>query len=413
MMLTRKIAACLFLCLLVVVGSAQNSYADSAEVLPKGIFRGNVEYSYYFPIDEKFDPDGNVENIAKDYNTSMNSGLFSSLKRLEVGFGMPDGSASIGNSEVDFKYNVDEVELKFFYGLTDKLSIGTKIPYFWYKNNVNAGVNASNATIGFNPYFDQPGDPYGIPLIPTQLGGVKNDRLATELVQNTLVHDYGYKRIASWSDQGIGDIEVGGRYQYLQTQNWRLSFTGALRLPTGEVNDPDNLVDIGFGSGAWALLFRSNNDFTAFENFVLNASLEYDLVLPDHETLRVPDDVNNPITNNKEDVSRDLGDIYKLKLSGAYGLPRGFGIELFYSYAFKTKDSVSGDQGFAYESLEDETNWSYQEYKIGLSYSTFPLFQEKKFPLPLVFGVEFEDVFAGTNNFLKQRLLTISLSAFF
>jgi hypothetical protein len=51
-MLTRKIAACLFLCLLLIVGSVHNSYADSAEVLPKGISRGDLEYSYYFPIDE-------------------------------------------------------------------------------------------------------------------------------------------------------------------------------------------------------------------------------------------------------------------------------------------------------------------------------------------------------------------------
>jgi len=412
-MLTRKITACLFLCLLLIVGSVHNSYADSAEVLPKGISRGDVEYSYYFPIDEKFDPDGNVEDIAKDYNTGMSSNLFPALKQLEAGFGMPDGSASLGDSVVDFKYDVNEVNLKFFYGLTDKLSIGTKIPYIWQKNKVSAEVNTLNATIGINPYFGQTGDPFGVPLIPTQLGGIKNDGLATELVQNTLVQDYGYKRIASWSDHGIGDIEVGGRYQYLQTDNWRLAFTGAVRLPTGKVDDPDDLVDLGFGSGAWALLFRSNNDYTGFENIILNASLEYDLVLPDNEMLRVPDDVNNPITSNKEDVSRDLGDIYKLKLSGAYALPKGFGIYVFYSYAFQSKDSVSGDQGFAYESLEDETDWTYQEYKIALSYSTVPLFQEKKFPLPLVFSVEFEDVFAGTNNFLKQQLLTFSVSAFF
>ena len=281
MMLTRKIAACLFLCSLLIVGSVHNSYADSAEVLPKGIARGDVEYSYYFPIDEKFDPDGNVEDIAKDYNTNMNSNLFPSLKLLEAGFGMPDGSASLGESVVDFKYDVNEVNLKFFYGLTDKLSIGTKIPYYWYKNNVNAKVNTLNATVGINPYFGQPGDPFGVPLIPVQLGGIKNDRLATDLVQNTLVQDYGYKRISSWSDNGIGDIEVGGRYQYLQTDNWRLAFTGAVRLPTGKVDDPDDLVDLGFGAGAWALLFRSNNDYTGFENIILNASFEYDLVLPE------------------------------------------------------------------------------------------------------------------------------------
>ena len=409
----KCIVAGSILCLLLVVGAVSNLWAESAEVLPKGIFRGDIEYSYYFPIDERFDPDGHVEDVATDYNTSMNSNLFPALQLLEAGFGLPAGSASLGDSVVDFKYNVDELNIKLYYGLTDKLSIGTKIPYWWYKNDVNAEVSTANATIGFNPNYGQPGDPFGVPLIPVQFGGVKNDALATELVQNTLVQDYGYERVQSWSDHGIGDIEVGARYQFLNTDSWRLAFTGAVRLPTGEVNDPDNLVDLNFGSGAWALLFRSNNDYTGFKNIILDATFEYDLVLPASEELRVPDDVNNPITANKENVDRNIGDVFKLKLTGAYALPKGFGFYLFYSYAFKLKDSVSGNQGYAYESLEDETDWSYQEYKIGLSYSTIPLFQEKKFPVPLVIGIEYEDVFAGTNNFLKQNLLTFTISSFF
>ena len=412
-MKTKIVSAFLCPCLFLLMGATSYLYADTAEVLPKGIFRGDIEYSYYLPIDSKFDPDGNEEDLAADYNTSMNSNLFPALKLLEAGFGLPDGSASLGDSVVDFEYDIDQIDLKLFYGITDKLSIGTKIPYYWIKNNVNAGVSTANATIGFNQYFGQPGDPFGVPLIPVQFGGVKNDLLATEFVQDTLVQDYGFGRVESWSDHGIGDIEAGARYQYLQTDNWRLAFTGAVRFPTGQVDDPDNLVDVAFGSGAWALLFRSNNDYTGFKNIVLNATFEYDLVLPDNETVRVPDDVNNPITINKEKVSRNLGDIFRLKLSGAYALPKGFGLYLFYSYAFQSKDSVSGDRGFVYESLEDETDWTYHEYKIGVSYSTIPLFQEKKFPLPLVVGVQYEDVFAGTNNFLKQQLFIFSLTSFF
>ena len=412
-MKTKKVIVCQCFVILLLFGSTRLLFADTAEVLPKGIFRGDIEYSYYLPIDTKFDPDGNVEDIAADYNTGMNSNLFPALKQLETGFGLPDGSASLGDSVVKYEYDIDQVDLKFFYGLTDKLSIGLKAPYYWIKNDVSAEVNTTNATIGFNPIFGQPGDPFGVPLIPVQLGGVTNDALATELVQNSLVEDYGYQRVESWSDNGFGDIEAGGRYQFLNTDDWRLAFTGAVRFPTGQVDDPDSLVDVAFGSGAWALLFRSNNDYTGFKNIVLNATLEYDLVLPDKETVRVPDDVNNPITSNKEEVSRDLGDIFRLKLSGAYSLPKGFGIYLFYSYAFQLKDSISGNQGFAYESLEDETDWTYHEYKIGLSYSTLPLFQQKEFPLPLVFGVQFEDVFAGTNNFLKQQLFIFSITSFF
>jgi hypothetical protein len=403
--------ACLCFCFLFLMGTTRLSYGDSAEVLPKGVFRGDVEYSYYLPVDEKFDPDGNEEDLAADYNTSLNSNVFPDLSLVELGFGMPAGSASLGDSVIDFEYDFDDLILKFFYGVTDKLSIGTKIPYYWQKNNVNATLDTTNATVGKNPFVPGEVAPIYVPGTTVPFPGTVP--FTTNDIQNFLVQAYGYKPVETWSGSGIGDIEVGGRYQYLKTENWRLAFTGGVRLPTGEVDDPDNLVDIAFGSGAWALLFRANNDYTGIENVILNASFEYDLVLPDHETLRVPDDVNRPLTTNKENVDRDLGDIFKLKLSGAYAFYEGFGLSLLYSYAFQTKDRISGDQGYNYESLEDETDWTYHEYKVGLSYSTIPLFQKKKFPLPLVVGIEYEDVFAGSNNFLKQQLITFSLSAFF
>jgi len=400
-----KIAiACFCFCFLFLLGTTRLSYGDSAEVLPKGIFRGDVEYSYYLPIDEKFDPDGNEQGLADDYNTNLNSNVFPDLSLVEAGFEMPAGSASLGDSVVDFEYKIDEVDLKFFYGITDKFSIGTKIPYYWIKNDVNASLDTLNATVGKNPFV-----PGGV--APLQIPGTVP--FTTNDIQNLLGQGFGYKPVETWSGNGIGDIEAGGRYQYLKTENWRLAFTGALRLPTGEVDDPDSLVDVAFGSGAWAMLFRSNNDYTGIKNVILNATLEYDLVLPDHETVRVPDDVNRPLTTNKENVDRDLGDIFRLKLSGAYAFSEGFGFYLFYSYAFQLKDKISGDQGYNYESLEEETDWTYHEYKVGLSYSTIPLFRKKEFPIPLFASLEFEDVFAGTNNFLKQQLFTFKVGVFF
>lgn len=391
-------------CLWFLLGITHICYGDSAEVLPKGVFRGDIEYSYYFPIDTRFDPDGNEEDIATDYNANLNSTIFPSLSLVEAGFGMPAGSASLGESLVDFEYKYDKVKLKFYYGLTNKLSIGIQIPYWWIKNDVNANLDSTNATVGKNPFV-----PGGV--APLSVPGTTP--FTTDDVQNLLVQQFGYTRVESWSGDGIGDIEAGGRYQYLNTENWRLAFTGGVRLPTGEVNDPDSLVDLAFGKGAYALLFRSNNDFTGIKDVILNASFEYDLYLPDHETVRVPDDVNRPLTTNKENVDRNYGDVFTLKLSGLYAFYEGFGIELFYSYASKSKDRVSGNQGFNYQSLEDETDWTYQEYKVGLSYSTIPLYRKKKFPFPMLTSIEYENVFAGSNNFLKQQLFSFKLAVYF
>jgi hypothetical protein len=253
-MMRRITTVVLFLGILFLI-PLNISYADNAEVLPKKVTRLRLNAQFYFPVDEQYDDNGDVEDIAEDYNTNLNSSVFPALGLIEQAFGMPPGTGSIGNSVVSMEFDFNLYDFYIEHGVTDKLSVGAKIPYWDVNNDVNARVNTANGTIGFNPNYGQPGDPFGSPLIPVSFGGIQNDDLATELVQNFLVQDYGYNRIGSWSGSGLSDIEVGARYQYLKTDDWRLAFTGGVRLPTGETDDPDDLMDYALGSGAWALLF--------------------------------------------------------------------------------------------------------------------------------------------------------------
>jgi len=386
------------------------SHADNAEVLPKGISRVSLDTNFYLSIDEQYDDDGDVESAAEDFNGTLDRTIFPDLSLIEAAFGMPPGSANIGDSVIDFEYDVTIVQLSYQYGVTDKLSAGIMIPYLYVKNNVDARLDTSNATVGANPSLGQPGDPFGgSPIVPIALGGVP---LTTDQVQNLLVEQYGFDWIETWSDSGIGDIEAGLRYQYFKNKNWRLAFTGGVRFPTGEVDDPDHLADRGFGDGAWALLFRFNNDYTGIENLVLNATFRYDLYLPEKEELRVPDNVDEPITGNKERVDRNLGDEMQFEVSGTYQFIEAWSLSLLYKYAFSFKDRVSGDQDFIYESLEDETDWKEHVGIVSLSYSTIPLFQAKKFPVPLLCSLSYRNRFAGENA-LKSQYISLGLTAYF
>jgi hypothetical protein len=401
-MMRRITTVVLFLGILFLI-PLNISYADNAEVLPKGVSMVSLDGTFYLPIDEQYGPDGDVESAAVDFNGPLDSSVFPDLSLIEQAFGMPPGSASIGDSVVSFEYDVTLVDLSFQYGVTDKLSAGIRIPYLNVKNNVDATLDTSNATVGKNPFV--PGGVAPLPIPGTE-------PFTTDDAQNLIVDGYGFDPLETWSDSGIGDIEAGGRYQYFSNSNWRLAFTGGVRFPTGEVNNPDNLVDRGFGDGAWALLFRLNNDYTGIEKLVLNASFRYDLYLPDSETLRVPENVDEPITANKEEVDRDLGDVFQFEFSGTYQFIEAWSLSLLYKYAFSLQDKVSGDQGFNYESLEDETDWKEHVGIVGLSYSTIPLFQAKKFPIPLVCSLSYRNRFAG-ENVLKSQYISLGLTAYF
>jgi hypothetical protein len=384
-----------------------------------------MDNKFYFPIDERFGPDGKVENAAVDFNATLGSNVFTGLAGLETALGLPPGSANIGDSVVSFKYKVDELTVLVGYGITDKLTAGVKIPYLWLRNDVSARLDTTNATVGSNPFHGTPGDPFGgqAPLIPIALGG---SPLNTENVQSLLgggldvngdgsidIPGFGFKPFKSWSDDGFGDIEAGLKYQFYNSDNWRLAFTGGVRLPTGKVNDPDNLVDQGFGTGAWALLFRSHNDYTGIKNLVLDATFSYDLYLPDKQTLRVPDDVDHPITANKENVDRDLGDVVKVETSAKYQFLKGASFVLSYKYGHSFQDEVSGVKGFAYQSLEDETNWTEHVIETGLTYSTLPLYLEKKFSIPFNASLTYRNRFAGRNNVFKSEYIALALQLYF
>lgn len=392
------------------------SYADNALVLPRGVAVVFMEGRYYFPVDKRFNNEGKEEDLAAHFNgKNLDSTIFPGLKLVEQFFGMPPGSASIGKSIVSFRYKFEDVISVLQYGLTDQLTIGVMIPYFWQKNEVTARLDSTNATVGKNPSLNS--------LTPLSVPGTV--RLTTKDVQDLIgrgldingdgkidVPGFHFKLLKTWSGQKAGDIEIGGRYQYLKTENWRLAFTGGVRLPTGQVDDPDDLADIGFGSGVYAFLFRFNHDYIGIKNLLLNATLRYDLVLPNHERLRVPDNVDQPITVNEENVARKIGDKVELETSGMYEFSKGFYFSLLYKYGYKSKDHVSGDRGFHYESLESKTRATEHIGIASLRYSTIPLFQAKTFPLPMIVDISYRNRFAGT-NVLKSQYISLNLGCYF
>ena len=405
---------CVFFLLTYLVG-LNISYADNAEVLPKGISRASALGKFYFPVDKRYDPDGKEEDVAEDYNGTLDSSVFPGLELVESGFGLPPGSANIGDSVVSFEYNFTLIEFSYQYGITDKFSVGVNIPYWDVKNDVDADLDTSNATVGKSAMLNMLA-PIGfmdaVPITTKDIQNLLGDGLDINGDGNIDIEGYGYKPIKNWSGSGISDMEIASRYQYLKTENWRLAFTGGVRLPTGKIDDPDNLMDYPLGTGAYALLFQSQNDYTGIENLVLNATFRYDYYIPDTAKLRVPSDVNEPLTSNEERVDRKYGDIIELEASASYALPKGFGCWLLYKYGSGFKDKVDGDLGFNYKSLEDETDYKEHVGVIGLSYSTVPLFQAKKSPVPLTVTLSYRNRFAG-ENVLKSQYIGFGLSVFF
>jgi hypothetical protein len=394
-------------------------YGDSAEVLPQGRVALFVEGKFYRHIDKQYDENGDKEGIADKYNANINNGV---IPQLPAGL-------SLGQTVVDYQYHLQIIEFNFAYGLTDKLSFGTKIPYWIFKNNVNAELDTTNANLGANPQYGTP-TPWGATqFLPTTTpvpgvvpAGVK---LTTQQFQQLLgpgldlnndgtidIPGYGYKPVKTWDHQGVSDIEAYLRYQYYRSENFRLAATGGVRMPTGWTDNIDSLVDYPSGAGAWAGLLRLNQDYIGTKDLFLTVTLKYDYYFKDRNYERVPDSVDQPLTTNKERVDRQYGPFFELEATAAYNLWKGLGPFAVYRYGYKWKNQVHGDKGYDYSSLEDETEQKAQEYIIGLQYSTIPMYLKGEFPVPITAFLGYRNRFAGENS-LASEYIDAGLAIYF
>jgi hypothetical protein len=403
-----------------------NGFAvESAQVLPKGVWNAALSGTHTFPMKERFNPDGDTESVAKYFNANLNSDVFPQLGALDQAFfGGTPGAATIGTSQVDFQYEANEMKLSIQYGITNKFTAGIIVPYLWQKTNVKkVNLDTTNATVGTNPGFGGPGPFGGVPLIPIAAGGVPlttadaQGLLGPGLTINGILvpgTGLGYKPIQTWEENGFGDIQLGGRYQYFSTEDWQLAFTGGIQFPTGQTEDPNNLIDLGFGTGCYALLFRLNNDYKGIKDLVLDVTFKADVSLPGKVEKRVTD-LQHPLTSpaNLEKVNITIGTVYEIDLGGTYGFYKGWNLGAMYGYAWKEKNKVSGSKNLDYAALEANTDWTYQYVSFDLTYSTIPLFREKKFFAPFTVTLRYEDLFAGTNYFLKQSTLGLILTSYF
>ena len=117
-----------------------------------------------------------------------------------------DGTAKFGDVTVKYEYDIDVLDVGYAYGLTDNLSIGFHLPYYWINNNVDIGFDNGGANLG----FDSGGGSF--PFEAIAAGGIP---LTEDDVQNLIQTQYGFDRVDSWSRDGIGDIvnlELSTRY---------------------------------------------------------------------------------------------------------------------------------------------------------------------------------------------------------
>jgi hypothetical protein len=392
----------LFILLTSALTAPRTSLADDTEVLPQNVSRFYLDFYNYHPTTHRYNADGEREALAHPFtDAALDSSVFPGLAELEDPmFGI--SRATIGDVSVKYEYDIDVLDLGYAYGLTDNLSIGIHVPYYWITNNVDTAFDNSSANVGLNPAT-------GECCAPIAFGGIP---METDDVQNLVMSVYGFSEIDDWSKEGVGDTELGAKYRFYREQDSAFAITGGLRIPTGYEDDADKLNDVAWSYGNYALLLRLHYDFLLSSlwkasasslqqalpssgDLVANLTLRYDYMFPDSKTMRIGDTPEQVLTSNRERVDRELGDIYNLEAALKYYASDALAFGLVYTYGGKFKDDIDGDKGYNYSSLEKNTDSSQQIIKLEASYSTLAAYQAQQSRLPMEFSLAYRERFKG------------------
>lgn len=249
---------------------------------------------------------------------------------------------------------------------------------------------------------------------PITLGGpfASQSRLSVRDAQTILTDPrFGIEAapLQSVSRSHIGDIDIGGKFSVFDTfggstearmspkgLNFRAAIGGILRLPTGQIESPDNFIDLGTGRGATAIEGRVFSDILIGSRFWESFIVRFNKPFSDKETMRIIDLPNEELAPlyRRQSVDRQLGSVFEFETAPRIVVNDFLAVSAWYLYRNKQQDKYSGTftipaatTGFADITLDAstlnlETAQTEHRFGGGISFSNLYAFDQGKAKIP-------------------------------
>jgi hypothetical protein len=215
--------------------------------------------------------------------------------------------------------------------------------------------------------------------------------------------------LQSVSRSHIGDIDLGAKFSVFDTfggssearmsptgVNFRAAVGGMFRFPSGQIESPDNFIDLGTGRGAPAIEGRLYSDLLLGSHFWESFVLRYNHPFSDKETMRILDRPNEELAPlyRRQSVDRQLGSVLEFETAPRFVVNSFFAVSAWYMYRHKQADDYSGTftipaatTGFADVTLDAstlnlETEQTEHRFGGGISFSNLYSFEQGKAKLP-------------------------------
>lgn len=401
--------------------SLSQAFADDAAVLPKGRWRIRWA-STYTQASSEYSPTGDVRSLGAQYSRTIDSKvlmvlnpqtaqIIQAMNALQPGSGDALQAATL-ETDVDSSFftNIFVAE----YGITDRLSVGIILPVVKADVSLKA---TSTPNSSFNAMANQPDLPSGHPLqakmaqLKAALQQIQQGTTVSGLnatLKSSLKYSSG---LESWSGSGLGDLEIGAKYNYLRTHPIKMTLKAGARLPTGRENDPDIITDAAFGDGQIDIGAYNYLDYQPTANSLFTLELGYTAQLPSSNNTRIPLSADLPLGSQVAELDQKLGDYWELGVESNYTAFRFWTASAKYRFKQKFEDSFESSS-IDTSALEVDTDSILHEAKFQLEFTNLPAVRAGEQEFPFAVAAFYQQPIAG-KNITDVRTSGIALKTYF
>lgn len=385
--------------------------AETARVLPKGIFRARVVTIQTFDIDETINEDGELEPMGNRLNRSVTvddlimkdarvGRLVDTLNTLQPGLGDELMAANLSNPVT---MSVTTIIPALEYGITNDLSVGIRVPVV--RRQLDASLNSDTVDNSAFAAASVGGLSAQLSAALAQFGAQGFD---SRMFARQIFTERGYKAPESFDTTEIGDIEMGVKYNFFHNREVYLTGQWGVRAPTGSEASLENIYDQGSGNGAWATAGSLFQEYSPIRRVRLGASQKLTYYFPDTRERAVPlheqDGLPSlrPEDGQVQDVTRSQGLKFEGELSSTvYFFGDALSFWGAYQYMTKAEDEFDGHTpsgvNLYYDGLSDNTYQMSHALEIGTGYSTVSAYRRKQFAIPGEIQLLYNKVVEGQN----------------
>lgn len=399
-----------------VLGLLASDYAlakETAKVLPAGIRRARVVGVVTGEVNETFNENGDLQGLSYNLNRSVTVSdlaanadpatqaklqtLMSSLNTLDAGLG-----AQLSNSNLysDFRLQQKIYLGAFEYGLTDRVSLGLRLPVIKRSVRNKFDVNTINNAAAINAALGTLSAPMSAGLFD-----FGNKQLDANFFSNALFTSKGYEAPKDFEKTQVGDLEMGAKYNFYRNDTLFLTGLVGARAPTGARASLTNPFDKGTSKEAWGVAGQLLQEIQVTRSLSLAGAAKYGYNFADTRERAVPKNEQDSLPSllaqdgQVQQVTRKMGSTLETELSAGYKFAGDkFGLWTAYQYSQKGEDTFSGPGNLYYKGMSKNTDWALHAGEVGVEFSTIPMFRKGSFALPMEVSLLYNTPLKGRNT---------------